>query len=593
MIHIKLNRFKLANHIVSLDQQIKAPNFLENNPYMNLNSLVNLEEKSAKGFAHDESLLENVNVLEEKFPDIEPTSLDNSQMKACKSMLTKRISIIQGPPGTGKTHVSVTALKVMINNWVRGDPPIIITAQTNHALDQLLNHIMAFDKNVVRLGGRADKDNEEILQRTLFELRSKAAGMKGAPSGGEAISKTKKHYKARVDSMKATLQPLLTNKLLSTDVLKEHKIITQEQIDSLWEDGWGDEDEEETRKKDLAGWLTPDQLMPIPQTPAVNMGLELEDTEVEYEQIEEIEGEQRAEAKDIDGLSGDWFAFQRTMTGKSSPATSFSSIKKYSRKKNLYEIPVPYRGEVYRAWEKELNKKMLQDLKGHMKEYGEIAKIYEVAKNLANVKMIRFLGVKVIACTTTGLSKYRALLAAMEPQILLIEEAAETTEATVIAGMMDSLEQLVLVGDHQQLQANCNVRELGVEPYYLNVSMFERLVNNGIGYTMLNQQRRMIKDARQLLTAGDNPFYENLYDHPSVWDREVARPPIPGMGGIDTWFFHHNWPEARNIDGSSYNMYEAEMISGFYNYLVLNGTEPSKITVLTAGIPVPKPRNFC
>lgn len=56
--------------------------------------------------------------------------------------------------------------------------------------------------------------------------------------------------------------------------------------------------------------------------------------------------------------------------------------------------------------------------------------------------------------------------------------AAETMEGTVIAGMFDSLERLVLVGDHKQLQAHCNVQALEIEPYWLGVSMFERLVRN-------------------------------------------------------------------------------------------------------------------
>ena len=98
---------------------------------------------------------------------------------------------------------------------------------------------------------------------------------------------------------------------------------------------------------------------------------------------------------------------------------------------------------------------------------------------------------------------------------MLIEEAAETLEGTIIAGMLDSLEQLILVGDHQQLQAHCNIRALESAPYNLNVSMFERLLNNHIGFVMLNRQRRMISDIRQLLTIEPNPFYHDLHDHVS------------------------------------------------------------------------------
>jgi helicase required for RNAi-mediated heterochromatin assembly 1 len=191
------------------------------------------------------------------------------------------------------------------------------------------------------------------------------------------------------------------------------------------------------------------------------------------------------------------------------------------------------------------------------------------------------LGIKVIGCTTTGLSKYRGLLSALQPRILLIEEAAETLEGTVIAGMFDSLDRLILVGDHKQLQAHCNVQALEVDPYFLNTSMFERLVNNGIPYTMLNEQRRMISDIRKLLCIEPDPFYVGLHDHPSVLDRQINRPAVPGMGGRDVFFFHHNWPESRNQDFSMVNHDEAEMIAGFFNYLVLNGTPIEKITVLS------------
>jgi helicase required for RNAi-mediated heterochromatin assembly 1 len=194
--------------------------------------------------------------------------------------------------------------------------------------------------------------------------------------------------------------------------------------------------------------------------------------------------------------------------------------------------------------------------------------------------MIKHLGIKLIGCTTTGLSKYRGLIAALESRTVLIEEAAETLEGTVIAGMIDSLQQLILVGDHQQLQASCNVKSLEGAPYHMNVSMFERLVNNAIGYVMLNRQRRMIPKIRELLCIEANPFYRNLQDHESVLDPSI-RPQVPGMGGCNIFFFYHNWTEGRNADSSSYNQNEAQMIVGHFNHLVLNGVDAEKITILT------------
>jgi helicase required for RNAi-mediated heterochromatin assembly 1 len=208
---------------------------------------------------------------------------------------------------------------------------------------------------------------------------------------------------------------------------------------------------------------------------------------------------------------------------------------------------------------------------------------------MSDIRLIRHLGIKVIGCTTTGLSKYRGLLSALQPRVLLIEEAAETLEGNVIGGLMDSIQHLILVGDHQQLQANCTVRALELHPFNMSISMFERLVNNGIGYVMLNVQRRMIQDVRRLLCMGPEPFYKDLQDHPSVLDRLHNRPPVPGMGGLDTYFFHHDFDEATNTECSRFNLQEAQMIARFFLYLCQNGVDARKISVLTVSCSV-KPR---
>lgn len=196
--------------------------------------------------------------------------------------------------------------------------------------------------------------------------------------------------------------------------------------------------------------------------------------------------------------------------------------------------------------------------------------------------MIRHLETKVVGCTTTGLAKYRPLFSALQPRTLLIEEAAETMEAMVTAGMVASLQQLILVGDHKQLQAFCNIQALQEAPYHMKVSMFERLVDNALPFTMLNTQRRMVPSIRKLLTLEPQPFYNGLTDHSSVLDRDYNRPLIPGMGDKDLYFFQHEFPEhVDKTDFSRLNKSEADMIAGFFNYLTLNGTDPTKITILT------------
>jgi helicase required for RNAi-mediated heterochromatin assembly 1 len=114
--------------------------------------------------------MQNVNILE-NWPPAPEENLDESQWAALRQILTKRVAIIQGPPGTGKTYVSKIALQVLVENRKIGDPPIIVAAQTNHALDQLLGHVAKFDPEYIRLGGRSTKP--EVKKQALYEVRQR------------------------------------------------------------------------------------------------------------------------------------------------------------------------------------------------------------------------------------------------------------------------------------------------------------------------------------------------------------------------------------------------------------------------------------
>ena len=51
--------------------------------------------------------------------------------------------------------------------------------------------------------------------------------------------------------------------------------------------------------------------------------------------------------------------------------------------------------------------------------------------------------------TTTGAAKFRDLISGVRSSIMVIEEAAEITEAHVSTSLNKNVQQLVLIGDHQ------------------------------------------------------------------------------------------------------------------------------------------------
>jgi superfamily II DNA or RNA helicase len=90
-------------------------------------------------------------------------------MEAVKVMVRNKVALVQGPPGTGKTHVAGLFARILYQNRLSFDSrPVIIVCYTNHALDQLLNHILKFTQNVVRVGGRSKDEN--MAKYSLFNL---------------------------------------------------------------------------------------------------------------------------------------------------------------------------------------------------------------------------------------------------------------------------------------------------------------------------------------------------------------------------------------------------------------------------------------
>ncbi|KAF2853992.1 hypothetical protein T440DRAFT_389338 [Plenodomus tracheiphilus IPT5] len=561
--HMMREPFPLSKYLVGAEKKVDAPAYVHHNPYVDLSSLVSLEESAE---------FENVNILE-TWPSGSSHSLDKSQGKALKRMLTKELAVVQGPPGTGKTFVSVVALQVARDNLRKDDSPIIVTAQTNHALDQLLRHTAQFEPNYIRLGGRS-KD-KEIKKRTLFEMRSELPQQK--QPGSQKVQATTAIKKLTVEAQMA-LSPLEANKPpLSHKVLQMLGLITRQQAESLEMAsqctlGISPKDNLSIEMEQWLGkCLIPCHRPIVPD----DYDWDYEEEDLEVEQLQELEAEAVAkDDDDLEALRGPVVLLSDNYVGRGGSLTP-SQIQNLLRTDDLTTIRNADRGPVYNYFLRETKKLVAAVIRNIAQEYSKAVQQRKVGLWEEDVRILR--KARIIGCTTTGLSKYRALLSGLRPRLCLVEEAAETLEAPVTAACFPSLEHLVLVGDHQQLRPHTQVKAFEDAPFYLNMSLFERLVWNDVEFDTLSRQRRMIPEIRRLLF----PIYETtLKDHESVKDVS-NRPPVEGMGGNNSFFFCHEWPEDRDANKSTFNDREAAMIVGYFDYLVLNGIDASKITVLT------------
>jgi superfamily I DNA and/or RNA helicase len=92
-----------------------------------------------------------------------PSDLNHAQRKAAEAAMSSRLTLIQGPPGTGKTHTAVRVLEA----WAKQDiGTTLAVADSNVAVDNLLEGLLALDVRAVRLG-QPVKVREDLREATM------------------------------------------------------------------------------------------------------------------------------------------------------------------------------------------------------------------------------------------------------------------------------------------------------------------------------------------------------------------------------------------------------------------------------------------
>ena len=230
------------------------------------------------------------------WPENPPPVLDASQHDALRRILTRELAIVQGPPGTGKTYVSVVALELLLCNMPSGDPPIILAAHTNHAVDQLLRHVAKFEPDFIRLGGRST-DMENIKPRTLYEVKN--ADKQSNPAAPKAPSSARQRQ--QIQEMLKLLAPLTEREQpFSSELFKDYGIITEIQQASLRKGAaeWVRADQSDQIPGDMAMWLGRDLVTANRRTLPEEFGIDIEEVDLEFEQIKEMEAESKIDDED-------------------------------------------------------------------------------------------------------------------------------------------------------------------------------------------------------------------------------------------------------------------------------------------------------
>ncbi|XP_057379532.1 NFX1-type zinc finger-containing protein 1-like [Daphnia carinata] len=238
---------------------------------------------------------------------------------------------------------------------------------------------------------------------------------------------------------------------------------------------------------------------------------------------------------------------------------------------DIMRIPLHIRWMMYSSWKVkalDIQEKRITKLE---ESYVKHATQLKDVRTLESAEICQ--NADIVGLTATGAAKQRALLNHLKPKIVIVEEAAKVLEAHVVCALSSSCQQLVLIGDHQQLRPPVTVHRLAKD-FFLDVSLFERLIKNGMEPCILGVQRRMRPEIARLIVPAIYPTLEN---HSSV----LNYPAIRGLAS-NIFFLTHSEQEIGDHEGKSHlNPYEAQLSLALARHLIMQGYAPKQITILT------------
>lgn len=456
----------------------------------------------------------------------ETSTLDQAQQVSTINALRRSFALIQGPPGTGKSYTGIAIIKALLNNRNQADlGPILCVCYTNHALDQLLEHLVKDGVDqLIRIGSRS---KSEILRNAnLYE-----------------VSKNVRSTKYENYTKHLHYEELHTLRLQMEDLML----------------GFRDQNQ---------GANLREYLETFHQTHFQSLF---------YQQVD-AEGFQEVHGKNFDVFNG-WLRNGPEHLTSTRPISELLDI-------NLLEMSSFERGNLHTYWVQEailhLNRRLLHVLDS----YHAIRDALNTCHQEINLRCL--LSAHVIGVTSTGLARNLEILSRVRAKVVMIEEAGEVLEAHTLTALLPSVEHAILIGDHEQLRPQINNFEFqcdnprGVQ-FSLDVSLFERLVqpqlrHAKIPYDTLEVQRRMHPSIAELIRS---TLYPRIQDHSSLSDYPV----VEGMRKRLFWLDHDNKEDSSLNSAqplSKTNNWEVEMVTALVFHLVRQGVYRNEdIAVLT------------
>lgn len=511
--------------------------------------------------------------------------LDDSQLEAFKFALTREFAVIQGPPGTGKTYIGIKIAATILRNLSLEGTPMLVICYTNHALDQFLEGILGITTNIVRLGSQSKSPLLEYY--TLHNLRTKIKS-KYSYLYGSKRSELEKIFKEMTElqsEIEKCEKEIVCYKHLKPYLKigdKDYELRSSNE-DSVLNWLFGEEETHSTRisecESDIDDW---EKLEDMTVTEVINTCFSEKWTLREIDSMlnsiryvndvtdNHLEAKQMTDKfkQEINKLNRrlEYFKKYRTLQNNNKQEYKFDEVK------DLYSLKPEQRWQLYFSAVNVLKNELLAKMNGLLDQHNTASQELNEVATLIDGEVMKT--VRVVGVTTSTAARRHDLMRKLHSPIVIVEEAAEVLEAHIVASLTHQCQHLILIGDHKQLRPTAAHYKLAKD-YNLEISLFERMIRNGIHARTLTTQRRMSRNFVSLIVP---TIYEKLDSHTCVGS-------YPDVRGVkdNLYFFEHDIfedSEGMEDSWSHKNTFEAKWCVALADYLMKMNYSPDEITIL-------------
>ncbi|XP_014279348.1 NFX1-type zinc finger-containing protein 1 [Halyomorpha halys] len=574
---INPNIFPMEKYIIDARTEINPPLYL------------NKDTKYSIG--GNEVKLDNIVSYEHS----EIFALNEFQISALQAALTKEFVLIQGPPGTGKSYLGLKIINILLNNyshWKKDASPILVICYRNNAVDQILESLIKDGRKIVRLGNQS---NNELVKNCC--LRSAISQIDSGIVFRDQIRTIKNQIetlKSQIAEMQSVINSINDKKaVLNIDSLSDVLTINQKQClsrSNVFEEWlFGGDDKCDSNEALLDGLpienleynssLNPlrSSLLLLSVNDLINelscLRGRIDTIYSHYGDLQFIGQDELLYVIEILQEYGIKELFLKKIVNRINLETdNFIDVTQLNPD-DLFELSITERWTLYKYWANLFCKQGLEKIEGYLNQINEKQDTLQELNDMNDGHKVLQLNPDVVGATTTGAARTRSLLTVIKPKIVIFEEAAEVLECHTITALTQFSEHVIMIGDHQQLRPN-PASHISAIKYKLDISLFERMIKNGIEYFTLNEQHRM----RPLISSLVIPlFYPNLHNHSSV----EKYPDVRGLRD-NMFFVDHIIPEDELVDSESHrNKHEANFILALADYILKQGYDKEDLTILT------------